>query len=317
MPDFEEFYNIKHPDRLSKTISGELKHLDDWYDTRLDRFLHSFSKSIRPDAVIAEYAVTSRSLECFGPNILKLLDTIDVFADRNKKLLAHGIFPLNTASLKTSQEKKALDRADIVMAIQDDDKAYFSKLTAKRVVTVRHWLPLYAPVIKRTSRHNILFIGGDTQSSRKSVEFFMHDIFPLIRVKNPKAQFIIAGKVCPLISKVKSPCFKIGPLKNLEKIYGNSDVVINAEVFATGSSTKNLTALSHSKPLVTTPIGARGMENGAAKAFLISRSPRDFANKVLDVLDDHDLAKQLSLQAYEYAKRNNEKAVHALRTIFC
>jgi hypothetical protein len=61
--------------------------IDDFYDESINRVLLDLSKSINPDVVIVEYVFFSKALECFGSDVLKIIDTHDVYADRYKLYL--------------------------------------------------------------------------------------------------------------------------------------------------------------------------------------------------------------------------------------
>ncbi len=67
--------------------------IDDWYDESVDRYIIDLSRKINPDIVIVEYVFLSRALECFGKNVVKMIDTHDIFADRHNLYLKNSQVP--------------------------------------------------------------------------------------------------------------------------------------------------------------------------------------------------------------------------------
>ena len=111
--------------------------IDLWYRDEWDSSIQEWQVQHRFDAVLVEYVFFSRALLNFGPDVLKLIDTHDVFADRYKKLRKNGIrrfwFVTNQ-----EQERRGLNRADVIIAIQDHEAKYFQSQVNRKVVTIGH-----------------------------------------------------------------------------------------------------------------------------------------------------------------------------------
>ena len=91
--------------------------IDDWYDDSINEALIDLSRSINPDVVIVEYVFFSKALELFGKDVLKIIDTHDIFADRYKLYQKNKQAPRWYSTTK-KEENKGLSRANIVIAIQ-------------------------------------------------------------------------------------------------------------------------------------------------------------------------------------------------------
>lgn len=290
-----------------------------WYDDSLKGEFIRLSKEIGPDAVIVEYAAYSKALECFDKATLKIIDTLDVFTDRHKVLRKNNVpslivFAWYSATFK--EEKRALERADVVMGITDKDSGFFSKMTDKKVITVGHIASLHKPVARKTDQNRILFIGCDHPINERALNYFLNDIFPGVRAKIPDVQFIVAGSVCRCIKKDYDNCAKLGIVEDVKGVYDTIDIVVNPVLFATGLSIKSIEALGYSKPLVTTPAGATGLEDGEGKAFFVAESPEHFRDLVVKILSDGRLYKAVADSAYLYAEGYNKRTLRALTGIF-
>jgi glycosyltransferase involved in cell wall biosynthesis len=316
LPDFEELGNAKKKGSSWNATLAEDWEADDWYDDRLDAFLLDLERQLSPDIVFVEYAYLSKALECFGDSTLKVLDTHDVFAGRNRKTRQAGVRRTYPApSFTENAESEALGRADVVVAIQENDRVHFSQMTDKEVLTVGHTVELRNPGPKRPSGHKMLFFGSASDINRSSLQWFSKEILPTIRDLTPKAELWVAGFVCNRNQAPAEGVRNLGYVPDISAVLEDVDVVVNPNFFATGLSIKTMTTLGHGKPLVSTRVGVRGLEHGAGEAFLVARNTGEFAEHVIRVLSDPELAAELSRGAFRFAKRSNEKNAKTLRNL--
>ena len=89
---------------------------------------------IEPDVVICEYVILSKLIQSLPNSILKIVDTQDCFADRNKRIRAEGGQGL-WWSLTQSQETDLLQRFDSVLAIQNIEAERFSRMLVETECT--------------------------------------------------------------------------------------------------------------------------------------------------------------------------------------
>jgi glycosyltransferase involved in cell wall biosynthesis len=290
-----------------------MKPLDFRYDKSLDDFLAALSRRMQFDVVIAEYVYWSRVLDCFDKSVLKVLDTHDVFAARHLMYLDENekYYGFSTSE---KEEARGLSRADVIIAIQEREKEYFSKITQKKTITVGHIGPLERLAHKTSPEKTILFVGSRAGHNIHGIKHFINEVLPRIRSTIPDVQLILVGDVCRSIDDYEG-CVKLGEVDDLESIYEKADVVINPRHFGTGLSIKTIEPMGYSKPVVTTSMGAKGLEDGANKAFLLADNPADFSRSVVKVLTDAQIADRLSTNAYEFVKRWNEASIKELASV--
>ncbi len=319
----EHFHLVKyrHPARSLRRYLGRLRFLfepgfleilpvDYRYDDALDPILDKLQRRFRFDVVIVEYIFWSKALERFDRKVLKLIDTHDVFTRRHllyrKANQTYGWY-CTTAS----EEAKALNRADVIIAIQDREREFFSTLTHKPVVTVRHIAPL-APVQQRdTSGTRLLFIGSDAGTNIHGLRTFLAETYPRIRAEVQGVHLDIVGPVCSAIEDTDG-CTKHGILDDLEPMYAAATVVINPIQFSTGLCIKTIEALGYGKPVVTTSAGSLGMEDGSNEAFVLADTSEEFARAVIDVVGDREKRMRLVRNALLYVERWNGESFRTL-----
>ena len=300
--------------RLQSLVVSDPKFtyaIDDWYDDSVNETLIDLSRSINPEVVIVEYVFLSKALELFSKDVLKIIDTHDIFADRYKLYQKNNQGPRWYSTTK-KEENKGLSRADIVIAIQQHEANVLAKrLKNTQVVTVGHLVPLHQS-IKEKLYQKILFIASSNIINVYTLDHFVKNVFSQIRLKFSDAQLILAGDICNEVESFQG-CIKLGRVESLKDAYNLADLAINPILFGTGLKIKNIEALGYSKPLVTTTIGAEGMESGASEAFLIADSPEDFVTHITEIFSDIELYKKLSNNAYNFAKEWNLNCLDILK----
>jgi glycosyltransferase involved in cell wall biosynthesis len=274
---------------------------DDRYTPRVARQVEKVLAGKHFDVVICAYLFHSKALERLPAGTLKIIDTIDAQSLRDKRYLK-GAFHTTPR-----QEAKALDRADLVLAIQSREKAYFETLTSRKVILLGHPVAITPGRPRREVRRKLLFIGSTYESNVAAIEYFIVQVLPLVLDAFPEAELTIAGRVCEKIGNY-ARCTKVGQVENLAALYAAADVAINPILAGRGLKIKNIEALGFGTPLVTTTVGAEGLEEGAGKAFLVGDTAAAFAGEVCRLLADFALYGAVSNNAYAFARQYNGEA---------
>lgn len=287
--------------------------IDDWYDDSVNTKIYEISKSIQPDVVMVEYVFFSKALECFDSKILKVIDTHDIFANRHEIYLKNNQTP-KWFSTTTKQENLGLKRADVILAIQNREAEFFKKRlgTSRKIVTVNHIVTLSRKQHRNSNVSQMLFLASKNPININGLSFFIEEVLPKVQTKLPNAKLILAGSICEVMEDRPTHYTKLGKVEDLGDAYKEANLVINPVFLGTGLKIKNIEALGYSMPLVTTPVGAEGMEEGAGKAFRVAESSEQFANEIVEILTKPELCKQLSNNAYAFAKQWNERSIQAL-----
>lgn len=287
--------------------------VDDWYDNSMNKFLVELQERIKFDVVIVEYVFFSKALKYFGKEVLKIIDTHDIFNNR-VDLYSNNGQEYHWYSTTLKEEKKGLERADWIIAIQKEEEKYFKNIVGKKIITVGHTVALRRPKQLLLSKQTILYIASLNETNLHGITYFIREVLPKVRVKLPDAQLLIAGKICEAVDEADG-CTKLGYIDNLNEVYDTANVVINPILFGTGLKIKSIEALGQSKVLITTPEGAKGLEEGANKAFLVAKDADEFAQYVVEVLTNSTLSYKLSENAYIFAEKYNKEVCKPLEQI--
>ncbi|MGF1568067.1 MAG: glycosyltransferase family 4 protein [Nodosilinea sp.] len=284
--------------------------IDDWYDDSVTPYLSKLAEEIRPDVVMVEYVFFSKALECFDQDCTKIIDTHDIFAGRYKLYQRQGHTP-QWFSTTSREECKGLKRADIIVAIQSGEANYFAtQRPAHRVVTVGHLMPVVC-LPRPQQSHKLLFLASQNPINVDAFNYFIQTIFPFLKDQVAELELLLVGDICDHVADYDG-CRKLGSISNLQTAYEKADIIINPIQFGTGLKIKNIEALAFGKPLVTTSIGAFGLESGIGSAFVVADNPHEFVIAIVDLLTDEDHYQRLSTAALAFANRWNQICLASL-----
>lgn len=285
--------------------------IDDWFDVSSISELDRLNAQIRPDAVIVEYAFMSRAFECFHKEVHKILDTHDILANRHLQLAAAGL-PPTWFYTTPAEEKKALERADCILAIQPQEQAVLAAMTHRQVITVGHLVPSgggYDPADRE--RHRLLFVGSANRLNVSALEWFIAEVWPRVLRDCPEACLDVVGECArhvPDADKLR----KLGYVDDLRDCYRYATVVVNPLKAGTGLKIKAVEALAMGCPMVTTSVGCAGIERGAGKSFLVADTAEIFSASVVKILQSIELQEKLSQAALAFADEYNQSALQPL-----
>ena len=288
--------------------------IDEWYDPNLDDFIAKITSNHCFKAVMVEYVFLSRALECFDANVLKIIDTHDVFTNRHLHYFSKGERP-RWFSTTARKEAKGFNRADSIIATQQNEADFFTSITQRKVVTVGHIIEPRRAQEKSIVPGRILLLGSNNKINLHGANYFIKEVLPKVKSKLPHAELILAGSFCDGLGEHKN-VVKLGMLDDLSTTYESAAIVVNPMQFGTGLKIKSLEAMSYSKPLVTTPTGAEGIEEGNEKAFMLATNDQEFADCIVQILSHPKLARELSDSAYNFVTTRNLQAVEILKNIF-
>jgi hypothetical protein len=291
--------------------------IDYWYQPQWDALIRELQREVQFNHVIVSYVFFSRVFNNFDGNVLKILDTHDVFTNRDIALRAGGA---NRRWFRARRlgERKGLLRSDCVLAIQHKEAAFFRELIGheRPVHVVGHivsTLPEPMPCIPMSAG----FIGSANPVNVCALEWFLDNCWPDIRCNVPDAQLLVCGGVCEAIDLARSKCgvTRGGKIIETSEFYRNVGVVINPCTVGTGLKIKSIEALGFGKMLVCLPEGASGLDE-SANAFVVARDAHSFSSAVIKGLKDSIFAAKMGERALAYAREWNAAQKCTLRDIF-
>jgi polysaccharide biosynthesis protein PslH len=248
---------------------------DSHFPFALGPFIKQLQQSHRFRIVICEYAFISKALTFFDNNVFKVLDTHDRFTDRFAIYLQHKLSPA-WISLYRDQEKKALRRANLVIAIQENEKDYFESLGKSSVVCFGY-IPATEVLPERVFEKKLLYFASGNDLNQFTLTHFIETILPLVVQKHPDVKVLVGGSICRNFTGSHPNVTLLGEFEKLSSFYTSGDIAINPEMTGTGLKIKTLEALAFGMPVISTRAGASGALEPFMDHLLVADEPADFA----------------------------------------
>lgn len=126
--------------------------------------------------------------------------------------------------------------------------------------------------------------------------YFANDIFPSVKAKRPNAEFWIVGSEPPkkveLLARIEG-VHVTGQVPDVRPYVRSAAVFVSPLRVGSGVKNKLLAAMAMKKPIVATTVSIDGLDLTDDRELLLADKPRDFADKVLRLLTDHEMAQRL------------------------
>lgn len=137
----------------------------------------------------------------------------------------------------------------------------------------------------------LLYQGGmDWYPNQDAADYFVTSIFPLIRARAPKAKVMIAGRNPPRsfrerLQKIPGVILT-GSCPDLRSVMDRATLSVVPLRIASGTRLKILEAAAMQKAIVSTSVGAEGLEFRNGLEILLADTPAEFAKAVLELLQN-------------------------------
>jgi len=156
-------------------------------------------------------------------------------------------------------------------------------------------------------RKNFLFVGGFTHKPNvDAMIWFVKEVFPVIMESLPDVTLTIAGSNPPqdILDLSSRNIHVTGYISDekLQELYDTSRVVVVPLRYGAGVKGKVVEALIHSVPIVTTSIGAEGLQQ-ADQVMAIADLPHQFAELAIKLYTDKVSWIKLSNRSKEYLRQ--------------
>jgi len=213
-------------------------------------------------------------------------------------------------------EKAALQRFHHVIAVSAHDRELMSGwVDASRITVVPTGVDLgqYAPDhSKKELAPLVMFVGAmDWEPNIDAVEYFCHSIWPAVLAQIPGARFRIVGRNPDrrVLNCVSTSVEVTGRVPSVIEHLREAAVVVVPLRIGGGTRLKIYEAMAAGKAVVSTSVGAEGLDVHAGQDIILEDSPETFADSIVMLLRDAERRKQFERSAAELAGRYSWKEV--------
>jgi polysaccharide biosynthesis protein PslH len=240
------------------------------------------------------------------PNTPILITTHNVESQIWARSAEHARNPFAKAFFRTQQlkmlsfEKRALRRASAATAVTNLERSILREWGVKNVSVIPNGVAIQPKTqpVEPEHENELLFLASlDWHPNLDALDHFVNDIFPSVRKRRPAAKLRIVGRK-PSESTVGryshlSGVNFVGEVQDVTNYIARATAIVVPLRIGGGSRIKILEALAASKAVISTSIGAEGLELTSGEHLLIADSPVEFAKGVEELLASADLRRRL------------------------
>jgi glycosyltransferase involved in cell wall biosynthesis len=266
------------------------------------------------DVVWCHFLKTARHLPPMPAGTLTVLDQHNLEDSRWRQLAGSaGGFWLRAFARRNVRaweilQARDLPRFDVVLSVAPDEQDYTTRLLgdAERVWLVPNGVatdPVPLPERRETQVPVLLFVGTlHVLMNQDAAIRLAREILPLVRAQVPQAEaWLVGGTPRRRVRALaRLPGVRvIGPVADVRPFYARACVAVAPVTLGTGTKLKILEAMNYGVPLVTTPVGIRGIAVHAGRHVLVGATPHEIAEHVVTLARDHDRAARMVAAARE------------------
>lgn len=269
----------------------------------------------KPDVLLCEwtpYAVYARGLS----SVKKLVSTHNVEADIWQRYYENETnwprrWYIHEQWRKVERfERLALgwmDGALAVSALDHNRLAQWHSKLPTAVVPNGVDLDYFRPAPQPELRGHIAFSGSmDWRPNQDAARYFVQEIFPLLQRVRPDLECTFVGRSPPpdIQALAKVPGVHVtGTVDDVRPYLERAGVFVVPLRIGGGSRLKILEALAMGRAVVSTSVGAEGLEVMHDRHVVLADDPQTFAKAVLRLLDDPEQCRKLAAAGRRLVER--------------
>ena len=257
-------------------------------------------------AIISFYYLADKILPLirrFSPHTKTIVDSVDVhfLREMREAEILNDPYLAEKAMTTRAKEIEVYSKADGVIAITENDKKVLlnesnGSIKEEKVFVVPNIHAVRPTKSPFEKREGLLFIGNFNHSPNvDAMRFFCQEVFPKVvkELKDIKL-YIVGSNPPPPIRELENENVAVtGYVPDLEPYMEKAKVFVAPLRYGAGMKGKIGEALSHGLPVVTTSVGAEGMDLEDGVHVIIADDADAFASAVVRVYTDERLWKNL------------------------
>jgi glycosyltransferase involved in cell wall biosynthesis len=210
-------------------------------------------------------------------------------------------------------EIEALRWVEGVLAVSEQDRA---RLAASRPGLRTAVIPngvdvgYFRPAPQPAGRQHLVFTGSmDWRPNQDAARYFARQILPLLRQENPDIECTFVGRDPPADIRALATIAGMritGTVDDVRPYVERAAVYVVPLRIGGGSRLKILEAMAMGRAVVSTTVGAEGLDVVHDRHVLLADDPREFAESVLQLLGDPDRCQRLAAEGRRLVEQRYE-----------
>jgi glycosyltransferase involved in cell wall biosynthesis len=324
---------VPKPHYNPSAIKSTLGYLSRWPRSLVDVYSNDMGERVQRlhqaqpvDVVVASQFQTMRYLELL-PDVPAILEELEITGFHNAVEQASSTPKRLRAQLTLNKFQQSIQHLMQMGAactvVSASEAAYIQRvIPSSHVEVVPNGVDTIAnqpdPSIE-PKPYSLIYTGAVTYNANlDAVEYFVHDIWPLVCRHYPQAIFTVTGGTgnVSVSELAASPGVTFsGYLPSVADAVREQWAVIAPLRVGGGTRLKILEAMALGTPVIATSKGAEGLDIHSGKDILIADTPEDFADAISRLFEDGTLRTQLAIAGRALVERDYDWSALASRLI--
>ena len=199
-------------------------------------------------------------------------------------------------------ERRVVRLARKTFVCSDLDRNYLSRLfNVRSVVSIANSVDIPERISDTVNSKQLLFIGTYSYAPNiAAAEFLIDRVWPLVRKSVPDARLLIVGNRPENIPSYQAQPEGVkfsGFLSALDEAYNDTQVVCCPVLSGGGTRLKIIEAAAYGKAVVSTRVGAEGLEFQDDHEIIFRDGEAGFADACIQLLKDPERCRELGSHA--------------------
>lgn len=221
---------------------------------------------------------------------------------RNGRLAGALYSALQAAKLRR-YEGRAVERADATVAVSAEDARALGRVgRPRRLIVAPNGVDTGALPFRATQPDGATLLFTGTMDFRPNVDaviWFAREVWPLVKARRPDARFVVAGRSPkPEVRALAGGGVEVtGAVPDVAPLFAGATLYVAPLRIGGGVRLKLLEAFAYGVPVVSTPLGAEGIEATDGREVRLAADPAAMSAAILSLLDDRAAGARLAAAA--------------------
>jgi polysaccharide biosynthesis protein PslH len=184
-------------------------------------------------------------------------------------------------------ERRAANRADVVMVVSDQDRNRMPGSPRELLVCPNGWDPgVPLPPSEAPLAVFVALLGW--KPNVDAAVWLGREVWPLVRAEMPEARLALVGRDPSVaVRQLAAPDIEVtGTVPDVRPYLARARVAVAPLLSGGGTRLKVLEALDAGRPLVSTSVGIDGLADLIGSGVVVADEPAEFAKRLVELLRD-------------------------------
>ena len=220
-------------------------------------------------------------------------------------------------------EKLTLSKIDLLVPITKNDAAQLPFKQERTYVAPTGIEPQKFVAYKEPAdQKSVFYIGAlDWEPNQEAVMWFVRNVWVGVHEQYPDWTFHIAGRNAPSRFAAELQNYPVvfdGQVQSAQEFIERHNIMIVPLLSGSGMRIKIIEAMAHSRCVVTTPVGAEGIDAENGRQILIGTTPDELKMLIMKAISDAEYSHRVACEAFAFTNEsfNNRLIISGLNKFY-